>query len=244
MPNLNASGMGSLDDDLGSIAGSVVHEVKNPLSTLRINTQLLLEEWEDPQSPKEHRVVKRLGVMLHEIDRIDQIFNSFLRFTQNRELNLIECDLNAMVSDLMDRNAEGWFRQNIRARIHTDPDLKKILIDESLVQQALLNLLRNAEQAMPEEGELIVQTRLMAEHAEIEVVDTGVGMDEQRLSRIFRPYFSSKAEGTGLGLPTTQRIIRSHGGKLIVESELGKGSRFIIELPLVDQTSELSEEIS
>ena len=120
----------------------------------------------------------------------------------------------------------------------TDPsDLPPVRFDENILVQAFLNLLRNAEQAMPDGGELIVRTRRVNGEVEVEFTDTGEGISEERLPRIFQPYYSSKKEGTGLGLSTTLRIIKGHGANLTVESEEGKGSRFVLRFP-TDESDE------
>lgn len=231
MARFDTSEIGSWEQDVATLAGSLVHEVKNPLSTLNINAQLLLEEWQQPASPKETRMVKRLEVMRSEIQRIERIVTSFLRFTQRQELELASCDLNDVLSELIGRHSEALERRGIRARFQPDSELTPIEADENLLCQVFLNLIRNAEQAMEEGGELIVRTHTHSAGAEIEFIDTGPGIPEDRLPKIFRPYFSSKSEGTGLGLPTSLEVIRGHGGKFLVESEVGKGSRFVVRLP-------------
>lgn len=222
---------------MAALAGSLVHEVKNPLSTLNINVQLLLEEWTQPQTPREERMVRRLSVMRAEIQRIEQIANSFLRFTERREVSRGECDLNDLLAELMRRNSEVLERKGIRARFQPDSALGPLDIDENLLGQTFLNLIRNAEQAMPNGGDLIVQTHRVENGVEVEVVDTGDGIQAENLPRIFKPYFSSKAEGNGLGLPTTLKIVRAHGGNISVESELDKGSRFVVFLPTETELS-------
>ncbi|MGE3163471.1 MAG: PAS domain-containing sensor histidine kinase [Planctomycetota bacterium] len=226
-----------LDDweqDVAALTGSFVHEVKNPLSTLNINAQLLLEEWAHPQSPREERTVRRLGVIRAEVQRIEVIVNSFLRFTERRGLEKVQCDLNDVLADLVRHNTEGLDRKGIHPRFQPDPELPVIAADQRLLTQALLNLIRNAEQAMPTGGDLIVQTHAFGGEVQVEVVDTGGGITPENLPRVFRPYFSSKSDGNGLGLPTTLKIVRAHGGTMWVESEVGKGSRFVIRLPRGD----------
>lgn len=232
MARFDARDLGSWEQDVATLAGSLVHEIKNPLSTLNINSQLLQEEWEHPSSPREERTLKRLSVMQSEIQRIEFIVNSFLRFTQRQDLAFTDCDLNTLLTDLIDRMREGFERRGVKVRFQPDPELGLVHADEKMLAQVFVNLIGNAEQAMPDGGELIVRTRLReGDLLEVDVTDTGEGIPEERLERIFRPYYSSKPEGNGLGLPTTLRIVRAHAGNIIVESDAGKGSRFVVSLP-------------
>lgn len=234
MARFDTRELGSWDQDVAALAGSLVHEVKNPLSTLNINAQLLLEEWHEPDTPREKRMVKRLGVMIAEIERIEKIINSFLRFTEPKVLESAPGDVNTMLMNLLESNAEGLDRKGIRVHFHPGDELGTVDFDDNLLRQCFLNLLRNAEQAMPDGGELIIRTQdsEAGDEVIVEVIDTGGGIPEDRLAKVFRPYFSSKPDGTGLGLPTTLRIIRGHGGHISVESEEGLGCRFMVSLPV------------
>ena len=231
MARFDTSEYGSWEQDVATLAGSLVHEVKNPLSTLNINTQLLLEEWTNPQTAKEKRMLKRLDVMAAEMARIEKIINSFLRFTERQDLETAPGDVNALLGSLIEHNAEGLERRRIRVHFQPDENLGPVEFDENLLRQAFLNLLRNAEQAMLDGGELIIRTHHAEDSIEVEIIDTGEGIPEDRLHKIFHPYFSSKPDGTGLGLPTTLRIVRGHGGSIWGESEIGKGCQFVVVLP-------------
>ncbi|MCK5579092.1 MAG: two-component sensor histidine kinase, partial [Planctomycetes bacterium] len=113
-----------------------------------------------------------------------------------------------------------------------EPSLPELDLDGKLMKQALLNIMINARQAMPEGGELIVKTRLADTQVELEFTDTGLGMTPDVREKIFNVYYSTKKTGTGLGLPTARRIIEEHNGFISVQSEVGKGSCFIIRLPI------------
>ena len=130
MARIDARDLGSWEQDVATLAGSLVHEVKNPLSTLNINAQLLLEEWSTPTTPRETRMVKRLQVMRDEIVRIERIVNSFLRFTKEQILETTPGDLNLLLSDLLSHNAEGLERKGVRVRF--DPsELPPVRFDEN-----------------------------------------------------------------------------------------------------------------
>jgi signal transduction histidine kinase len=122
--------------------------------------------------------------------------------------------------------------QGIVVRTHFAPDLPRLPMDADLFKQALLNLMLNAEHAMTEGGELILTTRLENGSVVLDVIDTGAGMDADVHARIFDPFYSTRPGGSGLGLPTTRKIVESHGGAIDVQSVPGKGSRFSLRLPL------------
>ncbi len=235
MSRFDAREIGSWEQDVASLAGSLVHEVKNPLSTLNISTQLLLEEAGAPTTPREQRAVRRLQVMHGEIARIEQIVSSFLQYVRLNRIDGRPLDLDVLLRRLLADNGDGLERAGIRVHFQEGESLPEILGDEALLRQAFLNLVRNAEQAMPEGGELIVRTAFIEDadppRVEVEWIDTGVGIPDDRLPQIFHPYVSSKKAGTGLGLPTVLRIVRLHGGSIRVETEIGQGSRFVVELP-------------
>jgi signal transduction histidine kinase len=225
--------------DVAAIAGSLVHEIKNPLSTLNINAQLLLEEWKDAATPRELRTLKRLKVINSEVERLERILQSFLRFTERHELNLKPASLNQMLEDLAEFVGPQVRQKGIQLRLWLDPNLAPFPFDQDLIRQVFLNLVLNAKNAMEEQGgELIIRTR-RAERDGVpwavgEVIDTGLGIPKPVRDKLFNLYFSTRKEGSGLGLATSKRITEEHGGFIEVESEEGKGSQFSVFLPTPD----------
>jgi two-component system, NtrC family, sensor histidine kinase HydH len=235
--------------DVAAVAGSLVHEIKNPLSTLNINAGLLLEDWKDAREPRELRTVKRLKVMQGELARLQGIVESFLRFTERHELLLREGRLNDVVGELIEFIGPDAAKKNIQVRARLDPDLEPFPFDRDLLKQVLLNLVLNAEQALEPKGggELILITRREegpgGRWAAFDCIDTGIGIPERVRERLFRLYFSTKPDGSGLGLATSKRIVEEHGGSIEVRSEPGKGSQFTIRLPMdVAPAGEAGEE--
>jgi two-component system sensor histidine kinase HydH len=224
--------------DVAAVAGSLVHEIKNPLSTLSINAQLLLEDWKDAREPRELRTVKRLKVMQGELARLTGIVESFLRFTERHELLLREGQLNDVIGELIEFIGPDAAKKNIQVRTRLDPDLEPFPFDRDLMKQVVLNLVLNAEQALEPKGggELILISRREegpdGRWAVFDCIDTGVGIPERVRERLFRLYFSTKPNGSGLGLATSKRIVEEHGGTIDVQSEPGKGSQFTIRLPM------------
>ena len=230
--------MGDWDIDVAAMAGSLVHEIKNPLSTLNINAQLLLEEWKSPSTPREARAVKRLRVMVAEVGRLERILQSFLRFTERHELDLKPGSFNDLLEELAEFIGPEAEALGIRVRLGLDPALGKFAFDADLVRQVFLNLVLNAKHAMEKGGgELILRTRLAERGGKAwavgEIIDTGRGIPPHLREKIFHLYFSTKKDGSGLGLATSKRIAEEHGGFIEVESEEGKGSQFSVFLPYV-----------
>ena len=229
--------------DVAAVAGSLVHEIKNPLSTLSINAQILLEEWKESSTPRELRTLKRLKVMALEVERLERILQSFLRFTERHQLNLRESSLNACLEELAEFFADEAQRRGIEVRLGLDPELRPFHFDPDLIRQVFLNLIVNARNAMEEKrgGELILQTRLVerdgSQWAVGEVIDTGSGISPRAREKIFDLYYSTTKQGTGLGLATSKRITEEHGGFIQVESEPGKGSQFSVFLPYLSPAS-------
>ncbi len=229
--------------DVAAMAGSLVHEIKNPLSTLSINAQLLLEEWHDAESPRELRTVRRLKIMAAEVERLERVVQSFLRFTERHELHLSLGSLNDLLTELEEFIGPEARRGAVETRLGLDAELPLTHFDPDLMRQVFLNLILNALHAMePGGGELILRTRLVERDGSSwivgDVVDTGSGMSSHIRENIFKLYFSTRKEGTGLGLATCQRITEEHGGTIDVQSEEGKGSLFSVFLPLTDRAAE------
>lgn len=228
--------------ELSAIAGGLAHEIRNSLSTLRVNLQLLDEDWgavaptADEAGGDVAETVRRsrtrIGTLLREATRLECILEDFLVFVRKRELNRASRDLNDLVGELADFYQPQADAHGIRLR--TDPAREPLVcaIDSNLIKQAVLNLMLNAQQAMGRGGVLTI--RLSAESREtarIDVIDTGPGIAPEDVSRVFDAYYSTKKRGTGLGLTTARQIIREHGGRIHLTSEPGEGCCFTILLP-------------
>jgi two-component system sensor histidine kinase HydH len=151
-----------------------------------------------------------------------------------QELKLEPTDLNTVIDEMRDFYEPHAATKGILIRTTFARDLPLTRLDRELFKQALLNLVQNAEHAMPNGGELILSTRRQGPWVQLDLIDTGVGMTEEVRSLIFDAFFSTRPGGSGLGLPTTRKIIEAHGGAIDVQSELGKGSQFSVRLPVYD----------
>jgi signal transduction histidine kinase len=218
--------------ELGTLAGGLAHEIKNPLSTVLLNLQLLQEDL-DPEDPAYSRFRSRLNTVSREASRLREILDDFLKFAGKIELRRTEVDLNVLLEELVDFFAPQAQLNHVQLRFkpHAGPLL--IRIDPRLIKQTVLNLMINALQAMPGGGELILAASTEGDSALIDVIDTGSGIPADEVGKIFHAYYSTKKGGTGLGLAMSQRIIQEHDGQLTVNSEPSKGSDFRVRLPLV-----------
>lgn len=221
---------------LSELTGQLAHEIRNPLSTLKVNLKLLQEDWQEPDTEFDdvrRRSLNKLEVVHAEADRLDRILEDFLRFVGRGDAQFETCDANRLVEEIV--QFFGPQAQTVGIRIRPSLALHPLLIRAApaLLKQALLNLLLNAQQAMPDGGEIIVRTRKAdGELAQIEIADTGPGIPPEARNRIFEAFYSTKPGGTGLGLSTTRRIVQDHGGRIEVHSEAGHGTSFTINIPL------------
>jgi two-component system sensor histidine kinase HydH len=217
--------------EISLLAGGLAHEIRNPLSTVQMNLDLMAEDFQDSETPRDRRVFERVQRLRHEVHRLHGILENFLRFACVQDLKLEAVDLNEIVGEICDFYEHNAASKSIVMRNQLASDLPTIDLDVDLFKQALLNLVLNADHAMPSGGELILKTRREGRWIVLDVTDTGVGMSEEVRARIFEAFFSTRAAGSGLGLPTTRKIVEAHGGTIHVQSEPGKGSQFTIRLP-------------
>jgi signal transduction histidine kinase len=224
---------------LARLAGGLAHEIKNPLSTMAITLALLEEDWEraaaardgDP-SPREARSLKRVQTLKREVQRLEGIVREFLAFARRGHVNRSPHDLAQIVRETLDFVEPQDQAQGIRHHVDLQGGMPLVLVDEGQIRQALLNLLVNAREAMPEGGELLVRVTRVGNDAHVSVTDTGVGMTPETIARCFDVYWSNKKGGTGLGLATARHIVEEHGGRIDVISEPGRGTSFEFTLPL------------
>jgi signal transduction histidine kinase len=217
--------------ELAELAGSFIHEIKNHVSNLGLNLQLLAEDFEDPQSQRERRALERIQRLQGECLRLADKSNDFLRFAQVKDLKREPTDLAALIDDLIDFFGPTARTGNIEIKCYVPAGLPSLSLDRDLFKQALLNLLLNAQQAMPQGGELTIQAVAEPDGVCLSLIDTGKGMTPDVLAKAFQPFFTARAGGTGLGLAIVRKIVQAHGGSISAESEVGKGTKFTIRLP-------------
>jgi signal transduction histidine kinase len=230
--------------ELGSMTAGLAHEIKNPLSTVGLNAQLLAEGLHDAEMRDDdrERLLRRLDSLSREAERLRAILTDFLQFAGRVKLDARPRDLVRIVNDLRDFFHPQCDQNRIVLRTKLPEQPVPVPVDESLFKQALLNLMINATQAMADgvvegddravaRGELILQVDADDSEARVHVIDTGPGIEPDRLKQIFHPYVSHTTGGSGLGLSTARRIIEEHGGFIEAHSDVGRGSDFVIHLP-------------
>jgi signal transduction histidine kinase len=221
-------------EELSKLTGGLAHEIKNPLSTVKINLNLAREELEGANVNEVilKRAIRKLSVVQKEADRVEQILDSFLRYVDRTELQLASIDINELVSDMIDFYTPQAYSHSVTIHqgLHNEPLVCKI--DPDMLKQVLLNLFINAQQAMSSGGDLMIRTDRQEKDALIQISDTGSGIAPDKLPHIFDAYYTSRPQGSGLGLPTVKKIIEAHKGSISVNSEPGKGTSFEIRLSL------------
>lgn len=231
--------------EIGSMTSGLAHEIKNPLSTIGLNAQLLGEAIEDLAIDEQEkgRMTRRISALRNETDRLKGILEDFLEYAGELRLDKRPTELNDLIEQLGDFFHVQAQSKGVRLRIIPSDTPITVSIDSNHIKQAILNLMINAVNAMKDSdlpNELILRVSTTPGStdsdptASIHVIDTGPGINPKDQERIFHPYFTTTAAGTGLGLPTARRIADAHTGSLQLHSEPGKGSDFSIVLPMTD----------
>jgi len=228
---------------LTTLAAGVAHEIKNPLGAISIHLQLLrkaLDKKEKRHNKETDLLVdKYFSVLNEEVDRLNGIVIDFLFAVRPMSLELCEGDLNALVAGLGEFIRAELEQSNIRLLLELDDKLPPVLFDERYMKQVLLNLIKNAQAAMPNGGLLTIATFGSDSEVRISVCDTGTGISQENLKKIFEPYFTTKGSGTGLGLTLVYKIVREHQGEMSVDSRVGEGTDFEIILPVYQKEKRL-----
>ena len=231
MPELPAPSLEQYTE-MAEMAGGFIHDIKNHLGTLSLNLQLLAEDFEIPETQRERRAAERITRLSEECSKLLELSNDFLRFARVHELQCVSTPLGVVVERMIDFLTPTARQRGIEINWFAAPNLPLVRLDRDTFAQALLNLMLNAEQAMPDGGTLSLLGRAEADRVCLDVIDTGCGMTAEMIGKIFRPFHTTKKNGTGLGLPTARKVILAHGGTIDVLSEPGHGTKVTICLPV------------
>jgi signal transduction histidine kinase len=224
--------------ELGTLASGMAHEIGTPMNVILGRAEFL------QRKTKESETAKGLQTIVDQVERITKIMNQLLTFARRRPIERRATTINKVIEDTLDVMQERFSRHHIAVSTQLDPALPKADVDPDQIGQVLLNLAINALHAMGDSGRLLVRTAIVpvskgspetyAEMIEVSVADTGCGIAAADLDRIFDPFFTTKevGKGTGLGLTVVHGIVQEHGGFVMVESEVGKGTTFRIRLPI------------
>lgn len=219
--------------EIARLAGGLAHEIKNPLSTIRLNMELLAEDFRDSDSARDRRAIKKVELVQQECRRLQDLLDDFLQFAKAHRLDLQPNDLSVQVRQVLDFYRPQASETGVEIVDYLAGDLPTVLLDREAFRGALFNLVLNAEQAMPDGGQLVVRTYGTADGVALDLIDTGGGMDEETRSKVFEAFFSTKRGGSGLGLPIARRIIEGHGGQVRLQSAPGRGTQVTIALPVL-----------
>jgi PAS domain S-box-containing protein len=215
---------------IGQIAAGIAHEIRNPLGSIVTAAHLL--------SLRERMAVKGdnlklLRTIKFEAKRLNGILTDFLTFARPRKLHLRESDVNEILEDVLSLlKSDPALSLKVSIQENLQPSLPQIRIDRDQIKQVIWNIALNALQAMPEGGKLRVASEVGDGHLKVRVRDSGVGISQDDLGRIFQPFYTSKKGGTGLGLSIAHRIVEAHGGSIDVKTKVGRGTEFTITLPM------------
>ncbi len=213
------------------LAGSLAHEIKNPLSVIRMEIELLGEDFEELDTSAGRQALGRIDTLKRQCERLETMLNDFQRFTRLDNLELNAGSLNEQVLLVLQLFKSQAKKQKVEIQRLLESDIPSIKMESQTFQAALINLVKNALEAMPDGGQLVARTRLTRMGVALDLIDTGCGMESETLLKMFDIFYTRKDGGTGLGLPTAKKIIEAHGGRINVQSEVGRGTQFTIEFP-------------
>jgi signal transduction histidine kinase len=223
------------------LAAGVAHEIGNPLNSLNIHLQLMerkVRELEDGAQPE---LQESIDVARSEISRLDSIITQFLRAIRPTKPQLRAENVNTIIDETVRVFAPEIQDRDIVVEQELRSDLPLLQLDRDQMKQAFYNVIKNSLEAMKRPGILRIRTDMDGTHVLISFTDTGGGISAENLSHVFEPYFTTKSSGTGLGLLIVRRIVREHGGELLIQSSEGKGLTLTIRLPYIDKRVRMLE---
>ena len=226
---------------MGELAAGVAHEIRNPLAGIAGAIEIISKDF-----PSDHPDREILEDLKQEVRRIEKVLNELLIYARPKAPQYGMADLKETVARTLQLARQQTGSKDVEFSIQLPPTLPRFRMDPEQLHQVLLNLVLNGIQALDQEGKITIQARIIPDSGapnrtsqiEISVGDTGGGISQDQMERIFRPFYTTKRGGTGLGLSLCRRIISQHGGTLTAESEIRKGSRFIIHLPMREAVEE------
>ncbi len=221
---------------IGKMAAKVAHEIRNPLSSISLNAELLQDELNNYAHTDTGEAQNLLQSMIAEIDRVTSLTEEYLQFSRLPESQPVRDDINRVVKESIDFYQPQARQKKVEMQSRISAKTWDVRFDPVQIRRVLLNIMRNAVEAMPKGGTLKIATEQGEREVVIHIVDTGVGIAPEEIEKIFDPFFTTKDFGTGLGLAVVQQIIEEHRGRIVCQSNIGQGTTFSIYLPL-DKTT-------
>ncbi len=210
----------------GKMSASFAHEIRNPLSSMRMLSQMLMQK---PKTSDEQQ--KSLQYILEEIERIDNIVKGLMDFARPTKLHIEQQSLAPVLQSVLTLMEANLTHHQIELSLQLTPDLLNFQFDSDKIKQAFMNVVLNAMEAMPQGGTLTISTFQQNENVCIRIIDTGIGIPDDDMAHLFEPFFTHKTKGTGLGLANVKRIVEEHGGSVEIESAPGEGTTVSLWLP-------------
>ena len=217
---------------IGEMSAKVAHEIRNPLSSISLNTELLYDEISNDNGDKKSDAENLIQSILNEVDTLTEITDEYLRFARFPRLETKPASINNVLIELSKFFNKERLQRGIALKENYASDLPIILLDTNQIKQAFLNILKNSFEAMPEGGKVSISTRLKGDNIEVNITDTGHGISKDDIQSVFDPFYSAKVNGTGLGLALTMKTVEGHGGDIICKSTIDKGTTMVISFPV------------
>ncbi len=217
---------------IGKMAAKVAHEIRNPLSSISLNAELLEDEIGSYRSVSTDEAKALLKSIISEVERVNALAEEYLQFSRLPHIKLSPSHLTDVIEEVLEFLRRELIQNKITVQFDINKNVPEMLFDRDQLRRVFLNIVRNAMEAMPKGGELRIWTEKRDHYQVVHVADTGAGIPEETLDRIFVPFFTTKDFGTGLGLAIVKQIIDEHGGQISCRSKLGAGTTFSIALPL------------
>jgi signal transduction histidine kinase len=221
---------------LGEMAATVAHEIRNPLTSVRGFAQRIARKYSELG---DGRLGEYTGIIIEEVDRLNKFIKDVLDFARRAKPEFKKVDVNHLLSDIITLMRDELTAQSIVVISDLDMKIRETVMDEALMKQVFINLFQNSRQAMNKGGVLMVRTQNSGSDVRVRIADDGYGIPKEILQKIWTPFYTTKTQGTGLGLSLVQRIIDDHEGRIYIRSRPGKGTVVDIFLPVVEKAEDL-----
>jgi PAS domain S-box-containing protein len=217
---------------IGEMSAKVAHEIRNPLSSISLNTELLYDEISKDDGEEKSDAENLIQSILNEVDTLTEMSDEYLRFARFPRLDTKPVSVNNILIELSKFFSKERLQRGIALKENYASDLPLILLDINQIKQAFLNILKNSFEAMPDGGKISISTRLKDDNIVVSITDTGSGINKEDVQRVFDPFYSAKVNGTGLGLALTMKTVEGHHGEIICKSTIDKGTTMVISFPI------------